>query len=73
MSPKRVYSRDPEKLLEEGRQIVSSNEYGRYIYRVVLVNFVLAGNTVSCVPEMSGVAVTTLNGWVGKIGERERL
>ena len=61
----RTFINDPETLLKQGQKIVSSSNDSKYIYRVTLVNLLLAGKmTSSELSTLSGVPERTLRTWV---------
>ena len=61
----RTFINDPETLLKQGQKIVSSSNDSKYIYRVTLVNLLLAGKMTSAeLSTLSGVPERTLRTWV---------
>ena len=65
-----VYSRKfkhpKEDLLEEGRRIVAESSDSKYLFRVSMVNLILAGAKPSELSQYCGVDERTLTGWVAK-------
>lgn len=66
----RTFIHDPKALLEEGEKIIDSSDEPQYIFRVTLVNFMLARTvTAEKISEFSGVPRRTLTSWVQKVDE----
>lgn len=65
-----TFIHDPEELLKEGSHIISSSSDAKYIFRVAMVNFMLA-KTASPdeLSSLSGVPRRTLNSWLQKVDE----
>lgn len=65
-----VYSRKfkhtKEDLLEEGMRIVSESSDSKFLFRVSMVNLILAGAKPSELSKYCGVDARTLTGWVAK-------
>ena len=67
----RTFINDTETLLKQGQKIVSSSNDSKYIYRVTLVNLLLAGKMTSAeLSTLSGVPERTLRTWV-KIADED--
>lgn len=68
---KHKFVNNPEVLLKQGQKIVSASNESKYIYRVTLVNLILAGKMTSAeLSTLSGVADRTLRTWV-KIADEQ--
>ena len=66
----RTFIHDPKELLEEGTKIIDSSDEYKYIFRVALVNFMLARTaTAEEISTFSGVSRRTLTSWVQKVDE----
>lgn len=69
-----VYSRkfkhSKEELLEEGKRIVSEGNSSKHLFRVSMVNLILAGAKPSELSKYCGVDERTLTGWVAKVDDR---
>lgn len=66
----RTFIHDPKELLEEGTRIIDSSDEYKYIFRVVMVNFMLARTaTAEEISAFSGVSRRTLTSWVQKVDE----
>ena len=66
----RTFIHDPDELLEEGSNIIESSDEAKYIFRVTLVNFMLARTaTAEEISAFSGVSRRTLTSWVQKVDE----
>lgn len=66
----RTFIHDPKELLEEGTKIIDSSDEYKYIFRVALVNFMLARTaTAEEISAFSGVSRRTLTSWVQKVDE----
>ncbi len=66
----RRYKTDPNKLLEEGKAIMSSSEESRFLFRVFAVNMVLSGCTASQIGELAGLSKAAVTGWVKTADEQ---
>lgn len=68
-----VYSRKfkhpKEELLEEGRRIVSESSDSKFLFRVSMVNLILAGAKPSELSKYCGVDERALTGWVAKVDD----
>lgn len=66
----RTFIHDPKELLETGAKIIESSDEFKYIFRVTLVNFMLARTaTAEEISAFSGVPRRTLTSWVQKVDE----
>ena len=69
-----VYSRKfkhaKEELLDEGRRIVTESSDAKFLFRVSMVNLILAGAKPSELSKYCGVDERTLTGWVAKVDDR---
>ena len=66
----RRYKTDPNKLLEQGKAIMSSTEESRFLFRVFAVNMVLSGCTASQIGELAGLSKAAVTGWVKTADEQ---
>ena len=66
----RRYKTDPNKLLEQGKAIMTSSEESRFLFRVFAVNMVLSGCTASQIGELAGLSKATVTGWVKTADEQ---
>lgn len=66
----RKYNTDPEVLLQQGKEIMSSSDEAKYHFRVFAVNMVLAGTPASQVGGYAGVTKAAVTGWVKKADEQ---
>lgn len=68
-----VYSRKfkhpKEDLLEEGKRIINESRDSKFLFRVTMVNLMLAGAKASELSPCCGVDERTLTGWVAKVDE----
>ena len=60
----RKYKTNPNVLLERGKEIMSSSDEAKYLFRVFAVNMVLAGTPASQVGSYAGYTKATVTGWV---------
>lgn len=60
----RKYNNDPDELLNQGKEIMSSSDDSKYYFRVFAVNMVLAGTPASAVGKSGGVSKAAVTGWV---------
>lgn len=60
----RQYKTSPEKLLNEGKKILSETRQSRYYFKVCAVNMVLSGCKASYIADMSGVSRMSVSSWV---------
>ena len=60
----RKYKTDPEILLEQGKEIMSSSDEAKYHFRVFAVNMVLSGTPASQVGGYAGYTKAAVTGWV---------
>lgn len=67
-SKKFIHSK--EDLLEEGKRIITESRDSKFLFRVTLVNLMLAGAKASDLAEYCGVDERTLTGWVAKVDEK---
>ena len=65
----RKFKQDRQELLAEGKSIVRSSADSKYIYRVTLVNMLLAGAKSDEIAELSGCGESTLLSWLRKVDE----
>lgn len=66
----RTFIHDPDELLKEGTSIINSSNDTKYIFRVALVNFMLARtSTAEELSALSGIPRRTLTSWVQKVDE----
>lgn len=65
----RKYHTDPEELLRQGKEIMSSSEESKYYFRVFAVNMVLSGTPASSVALSSGFTKAAVTGWVKAVDE----
>ena len=65
----RRYKSDINKLLEEGKEIMTASEDSKYLMRVFAVNMVLSGYEVSKISEMAGVSGATIYKWIKIVDE----
>ena len=66
----RRYKTDPNKLLEQGKAIMTSSEESRFLFRVFAVNMVLSGCTASQIGELAGLSKAAVTGWVKTADEQ---
>ena len=66
----RKYHTDPEILLAQGQEIMSSSDESKYLFRVFAVNMVLAGTPASEVGISAGFSKATITGWVKTVDEK---
>ena len=66
----RRYKTDPNKLLEQGKAIMTSSEESRFLFRVFAVNMVLSGCTASQIGELAGLSKAAITGWVKTADEQ---
>ncbi len=64
------YKNDPEKLLSQGRQIISESRDHRFIYRVSMVLLMLAGLSPKELSNYSGDSERTLQTWIKRVDEK---
>lgn len=60
----RKYHTDPEELLRQGKEIMSSTDDVRFHFRVFSVNMVLSGLPASQISKLAGVSKMTVSSWV---------
>ena len=60
----RKYHTDPEELLRQGKEIMSSSDDSKFYFRVFSVNMVLSGLPVSQISKFAGVSRMTVSSWV---------
>ncbi|WP_416176985.1 helix-turn-helix domain-containing protein [Dialister sp.] len=60
----RKYHTDPEELLRQGKEIMSSTDDARFHFRVFSVNMVLSGLPASQISKLAGVSKMTVSSWV---------
>ena len=60
----RKYKTDPELLLKQGKEIMSSSDEAKYHFRVFAVNMVLSGTPASQVGGYAGYTKAAVTGWV---------
>lgn len=60
----RKYNTDPDELLNQGKEIMSSSDESKYYFRVFAVNMVLAGTPASAVGASAGVSKAAVTSWV---------
>lgn len=60
----RKYKTSPEKLLDEGKKILSETRQSRYYFKICAVNMVLSGCKASYIASMSGVSRMSVSSWV---------
>ena len=65
----RKYNTDPEVLLQQGKEIMSSSDEAKYHFRVFAVNMVLAGTPASQVGGYARVTKAAVTGWVKTVDE----
>lgn len=65
----RKYKTDPEVLLEQGKEILSSSDESRFHFRVFAVNLVLSGFSASEIGKMTGVSKVAVTSWVKAVDE----
>ena len=60
----RKYKTDPSILLKQGKEIMSSSDESKYLFRVFAVNMVLSGTPASQVGASAGYTKAAVTGWV---------
>jgi len=65
----RTYKSDKQALINEGKQIVSSNDDAKYLRKVTLVNLMLNGATASSLSPSCGETSRTLTTWMKNVDE----
>ena len=65
----RKYKTNPEILLNQGKEILSSNDESRFHFRVFAVNLVLSGFSASEIAKMAGVSKVAVTSWVKAVDE----
>lgn len=66
----RTFKHDPDELLMEGKKIINSSSDAKYVFRVAMVNFMLARTaTAEELSNLSGIPRRTLTSWVQKVDE----
>ena len=60
----RKYKTDPELLLAQGKEIMSSSDEAKYHFRVFAVSMVLSGTPASQVGGYAGYTKAAVTGWV---------
>ena len=66
----RTFIHNPDDLLKEGQSIINSSNDAKYIFRVALVNFMLARTTTAEeLSALTGIPRRTLTSWVQKVDE----
>ena len=66
----RTFIHDPDELLEEGKRIINSSKEAKFLFRVAMVNFMLARTaTAEELSNLSGIPRRTLTSWVQKVDE----
>ena len=60
----RKYKTNPEELLKQGKEIMSSCDEAKYHFRVFAVNMVLSGTPASQVGGYAGYTKAAVTGWV---------
>ncbi len=66
----RKYNTDPGELLRKGKQIMSSSDESKYLFRVFSVNMVLAGTSAAEVGASGGFTKAAVTGWVKTADEK---
>lgn len=66
----RKFAIDKNELIEQGRSIIKISRDTKYIYRVTLVNLILAGVDPEVIAFGSDVTTRTLSNWVKDVAER---
>lgn len=66
----RRYKTNPEELLKQGKEIMSSSDDAKYHFRVFAVNMVLAGCPASQVGSLAGVTKASVTAWVKTADEQ---
>lgn len=66
----RKYHTDPEILLQQGKDIMTSSDEARFHFKVFAVNMVLSGCTASQIGTMAGVSKVTVTNWVKTADEQ---
>lgn len=66
----RRYKTDPEVLLQTGKEIMSSSDESKFLFRVFAVNMVLSGCPASQIGKMAGVSKASVTGWVKTADEQ---
>ena len=66
----RKYRTNPDKLLAQGQEIMSSSDESRFLFRVFAVNMVLAGIPASLVGASAGFTRAAVSGWVKIVDEQ---
>lgn len=67
---KRKYHTDPEILLKQGKDIMSSTDESKFHFRVFAVNMVLSGCSAADISAMAGVSKMAVSGWVKTADEK---
>lgn len=66
----RKYNTDRDVLLKKGKEIMSSTDESRYLFKVFAVNMVVAGDAASRIAELAGVSTMTVSTWVKTADEQ---
>lgn len=65
-----AFKNNPEKLLQEGLELISSSSDYKFVHRVVMVNLMLSGKMSSLqLSKFSGIPQRTLNQWLCTVDE----
>lgn len=66
----RVFKSNKQDLINEGKQIVSTNDDAKYIRKVTIVNLMLNGSTASSLSPSCGETTRTLTSWMKTVDEK---
>lgn len=66
----RAFKSDKQALIEEGKQIVSSNDDAKYLRKVTIVNLMLNGASASSLSPSCGETSRTLSSWMKAVDEK---
>lgn len=66
----RSFKSDKQALIDEGRQIVSSNDDAKFLRKVTIVNLMLNGASASSLSPSCGETSRTLTSWMRTVDEK---
>ena len=65
----RTFKSDKQKLISEGKRIVSQSDDAKYLRKVTIVNLMLNGATASFLSQCCGETSRTLSSWMKAVDE----